>query len=172
MSFSLSALTARLLERRNATRDQAIHLLAAYGADARRVAVQRQLEANSWSIARYWRHVAADVVRHSRQECGDFALLGTLDAEGIGSAWERHVRAQELATAIEFARTDDIERRAGLAAEESDSGEDAALAGLRKRPASKAFVRISRPQRQEIHAEAAACAADNRIKAFPRRFRQ
>ena len=86
MTFTLSALPRRLRQRRSAIGERAIHFIAAYGVEARRVAVERlQREAN-WSI------VTADVVCHSRRECGDGAPLGRLEAEATGSASARRVR--------------------------------------------------------------------------------
>lgn len=161
-----------LQQKRNAIRKEALYLIEAHSLEAPRVAMERQREANSWSIARYWRQVMADVIHHSRPEIGDVVSLDRLDAEGIESARERRVRAQELARAIEFASTDDVEHRAGTSPEECCWIEDAALPNSGRRPATKTFLRTSRPLRVESRAGAAEYAAGDRIKLFQGGSRQ
>jgi hypothetical protein len=172
MLFVSSIFTVRLKERRNAIRNEALYLVEMYGLEARLVAIGQQREANSWSIARYWRDVIADVIRYSRPEYRDLVTLGRFDPETIESVRERRVRAQELARAIEFARTVDAEHRAGACPRRKLLGRGRRPCGFREALGDETFSSgFEAASRRNPGGRVGLCGGD-RITAFPRRSRQ
>ena len=156
MLFGASLWPARFRQRRISIRDEALQLVESYGVDARRVAIRRQLEANTWSTAQYWRRVAAEVTRLS--DCGDCVYLDICvpeEAVNCDSARKGRVCAQALARAIEFACADDSDRRAASRPEMERSVEDAALPEPPRRPALRTFLGASTPLRIVSRAGAA-----------------
>ncbi len=76
-------------------REEASFLVDAYGVQGQREALQRKLDANSFTSARYWSGVETEAARYVGRGQTRFVF---------DAAWDERLRARSLARAIEAAR--------------------------------------------------------------------
>lgn len=142
-------------------REEASFLVDAYGVQGQREALQRKLDANSFTSARYWSGVETEAARYVGRGQTRFVF---------DAAWDERLRARSLARAIEAAQFDVAgEARAHAPGDCRPALRAAISMAFRRRRPTPSIRTTLRPNRHEPGPGAARRSADACILAFPKR---